>query len=151
MKIIELTKGYSALVDDDDFEVVSKHKWYADVSTDGLRVYARTDLPGKIRIRLHRFIMKARPGELIDHINGNKSTLDCRRKNLRVSNKSKNGLNAKISSKNTSGYSGVHFHPQTGKWRASVVHKGKRLSLGLFEKPNQASIVVESKRLELLS
>ena len=32
MRLIKLTKGYFAQVDDEDFERVSQFKWFADVS-----------------------------------------------------------------------------------------------------------------------
>jgi len=127
-KLIRL-KGCAAIVDDSDYDRVSKYKWWADHHDNG-RIYARTKISGK-KVRLHRFILDAKPNELVDHIGGNKSTLDCRRKNLRITTKQVNALNSKKSCKNSSGFRGVIFHPQTNKWRASIVLNGKRKSLGL--------------------
>lgn len=148
MGILILSQGYIATVDDRDFKRASKYKWHAEISKDKLRVYARTDINNK-KVRLHRFILRAKPGELVDHIGGNKSTLDCRRANLRLSNKSQNAANSKINKRNTSGFRGVSFHPQTGKWRASVVVAGIRKSFGLFDFPDEASQVVECHRKKI--
>lgn len=145
MKYLPLSQGFRAIVDNCDYKRSSKYKWHAEISKDKLRVYARTDMNGK-KVRLHRFIMDAKTNELIDHIGGNSTTLDCRRKNLRRSNKSQNAANSKLSAKNTSGFRGVHFHPETGKWRASVVINRKRKSLGLHESPQMASEIVEAER-----
>lgn len=67
------------------------------------------------------------------------STLDCRKSNLRFVDKSLNAINSKLSKNNSSGYKGVTFHPQTGKWRASIVIGGKRKSLGLYKSKILAS------------
>lgn len=151
MKKIQLSQGYVALVDDEDFDKISRHSWHADVVKDGSRIYARTSIglgKGKKKnIRLHRFIMEPKPKEIVDHINGNSSTLDCRRENLRIVNKSKNGHNAKINKRNTSGYKGVSFHPQTHKWQARILINGKRKYFGLFISAELASTKVEKERL----
>lgn len=145
MEQLILSQGYIAIVDSIDFKRASKYKWHAEISRDKLRVYARTDIGGK-KVRLHRFIMRAKPGQLVDHKGGNETSLDCRRQNLRFIDKSGNAANSKMNKRNTSGYRGVSFHPQTGKWRASLVIGGKRQSLGLFKSATEASKVVEYKR-----
>lgn len=40
MKEIKLTKGYSAFVDDDDFERINAYKWCASIESRGTKVYA---------------------------------------------------------------------------------------------------------------
>ncbi len=143
MKEIPLTRGYVAWVDDDDFDRVRKYKWQADVSRDGLRVYAITTLikPERRNIRLHRLVLNATEGQLVDHIGGNSTTLDCRKHNLRFASKGLNAANSKPRI-NGSGHRGVCFHPQTRKWRASFVVDGKRISLGLFTKKEDAASTV---------
>ena len=61
MKEIPLTKDKFALVDNEDFAELSKHKWYASQeSKNGLKWYAvrRITVDGRrFKIRMHRLIM----------------------------------------------------------------------------------------------
>lgn len=74
---------YCALIDAGDWRRVKKYKWYAHFSKrKGSQPYARATVNGK-KVFLHRFIMGAKNPELhVDHRNW--QTLDCRRKNLEV-------------------------------------------------------------------
>jgi hypothetical protein len=67
----------------------------------------------------------------IDHINGDKS--DNRIVNLRVANKSANGFNTTKRANNTSGYKGVTWHKQIGKWAARAKVNYECYHLGLFD------------------
>ena len=83
VKQIPLTKGHFALVDDEDFEMISAFKWHSHGRKQ--HCYARrcAQRNGKqVKIYLHRSIIEVPSGMCIDHINGDE--LDCRRENLRV-------------------------------------------------------------------
>lgn len=69
------------------------------------------------------------PKEQIDHINGVRE--DNRLDNLRAVTPQENNRNTKRCSRNTSGATGVSWHPGTSKWRASIYVSGKHISLGL--------------------
>ena len=113
MKRIKLTKGKYALVDDEDFEVLSKHKWHFD------GMYARRhDYPTGERIRLHRAILEPKFNEEIDHINRNK--LDNRRSNLRIVDASQNRMNRPLQSNNKSGFRGVSWLVSRKRWVARI-------------------------------
>lgn len=146
MKIIQLSQGYIAVIDTSEYSRVSKYKWHAEISRDKLRVYARTDIDGR-KVRLHRFVMNATEGQYVDHKGGNSTTLDCRKSNLRFIDKSGNAANSKVSKCNTSGYRGVYHHQ--GKWRASVIKDGKRISLGVYEKIEHANEAVIKERKKI--
>ena len=50
MKYIELTQGYKAMIDDEDYDLVSRYCWHVAKCKNNL--YVRTDLPlTKKRIR----------------------------------------------------------------------------------------------------
>ena len=73
------------------------------------------------RVSLHKFIAQrmglvTRPGEVIDHINGNK--FDARRENLRVLNYSQNNQNRSIESLPASGFRGVYKCVCGPRWAA---------------------------------
>jgi hypothetical protein len=85
---------------------------------------------------LHRIIMGEPVGKEVDHINGNKR--DNRRENLRICNRSENNRNTGKKSNNTSGFKGVSWKKQRGKWRASIRVDGKCKHLGYFDDPQTA-------------
>lgn len=84
---------------------------------------------------MHRYIMMdelhGNEDLLIDHINRN--TLDNRKSNLRLANKSENGFNGKIRKNNTSGVMGVTWKYDKQKWKAYVTPNGKQIHLGYFD------------------
>lgn len=128
-KLIPLTKGYFAIVDDDDYEKLNCHKWYAKSISNSRIVYASRDI-GSIHEMMHRVIMGNPEGVSIDHINGD--SLDNRKSNLRMCTHKQNLSNHKISSKNTSGYMGVRWSKHARKWSATIKHNYKTIHLGYF-------------------
>lgn len=76
------------------------------------------------------------PSDQIDHINGDKT--DNRIANLREATNLQNGRNLKISSRNTSGVSGVHFDAWAGRWRAAIKVNGKSINLGRWSDKDDA-------------
>lgn len=71
------------------------------------------------------------PKEQIDHINGIRS--DNRIGNLREATSRSNSLNMGISSRNTSGRTGVEWIEQRQKWRVSVQKNGKAKFVGRYD------------------
>ena len=88
MKKIKLTRGYVALVDNEDFERVARYKWWALVLPR--QIYACSTKPGGGKIYLHRFIVnETDPKCLVEHLDRN--GLNCQKKNLQPkTTKSKN-------------------------------------------------------------
>ena len=130
---IPLTQGRFAIVDPQDYPRLSRYKWRL-CRTKGKNVfYAERSvcLPGGkySRILMHRQLIKAPEGYVIDHINGN--GLDNRRANLRLATVAQNAWNSKKRNPR-SGYKGVWFAADKGLWRAAIVCHGKRLHLGYF-------------------
>jgi hypothetical protein len=135
MKLIPLTQGKFAIVDDEDFEMLSKFKWSATLY--GKTFYAmRTAHRMKMNIFLHQMIITAPDGMEIDHINRN--GLDNRRRNLRICTRSQNLANQGLHSNNTSGLKGVSWCRQTRKWKAQISINHKHKNLGRFEDPEEA-------------
>lgn len=128
MQYIPLSKGKFALVDDDDFELVSKFKWSATEPDHRRSIYARTNIKGvdgKYHTeRMHRLILGLQRGDgkIVDHVNGN--GLDNSRKNLRISSHSDNAANVAIHRGNKSGYKGVNYRRDRGTWKAEVRRNG---------------------------
>ena len=139
MKNIPLTKGKVAIVDDEDFESLSKYKWCFDGR------YAQRRANGKA-IRMHSVLIKTPKGMHTDHINRNE--LDNRKSNLRVVTPTINHLNMGIPKHNTSGVKGVVWDKQTDKWRSQIQIMGKGIPLGRFtniEDAAEARVLAERK------
>lgn len=133
MKSIVLTQGKKALVDNDDYELLAAHNWYA--AKRGYGFYAQRVSKRKV-VQMHRVVMNAKKGEEIDHINGN--TLDNRKGNLRKVTRSQNEWNRKKQSNNTSGYKGVIFSRDRYVARIKVLKKV--YYLGAFKDKKEAAL-----------
>lgn len=95
------------------------------------------------RFQTHRLAWIISNGDIqsglqIDHINRDRS--DNRLCNLRLVTHMENGHNQKLRATNTSGYAGVYLHPQSKKWVASIMVNYKRINLGGFDTPEEASV-----------
>lgn len=135
---IPLTRGYVALVDDADAELVSQYRWHPKL--DRNITYAQsttrvTEAP-KTTIRMHRLILGATPGVEVDHINHD--GLDNRRSNLRLCTRSQNMRNIRLIQVSTSGIKGVYWNKQHQKWRAQIMVEGKKIYLGSFASAEEA-------------
>jgi len=130
MKRIKLTQGKFALVDDWNYERLSKHKWYAQWMDDVKNYYARRFDNHKM-ISMHREILGLVKGDKrqADHINHN--TLDNREQNLRIVNHKQNHFNQK-------GVKGYSFDKRVGKYQASIRLSGKFIHLGMFDTSEKA-------------
>lgn len=145
---VPLTRGYMALLSAADAERVLAFRWRVHINQNG-RIYAvRSIREGRYNrpVYLHRFILDAAPGETIDHRNGN--GLDDRRENLRRATKQQNAANVSGYSHNTSGFRGVSFHKQRGKWRASIKVNQRFISLGLYASVEDANRAYEAAARE---
>lgn len=137
MKEIPLTRGLVAIVDDEDYLLLSKYKWCASVGGPG-RFCAARKMDGCRRIELMHRVILGLVGRwpIVDHINGN--PLDNRRANLRICSQSENMRNRPAPKSNTSGFKGVYFHRKSGKWHARIMVNYKHVSLGYHETAEQA-------------
>lgn len=144
MRIVKLTHGMTARVDDADYERVSRHNWHVKTreTSKSIRHYAGTNLrrgpkaaDGYRWIMMHRFILNEPDGE-IDHIDGD--GLNNCRDNLRVCTHAENMRNRRTYSE--TGYLGVTVKYRAikrgrGSWKAAL---GKR-SLGHFSSAEAAA------------
>jgi hypothetical protein len=99
-----------AIIDAEDVSRVEDFKWH---------IQSKGYIASKEAGLLHRLIIGASNGQIVDHINRNK--LDNRKVNLRIASRSTNVHNSKIPVTNTTGIKGVCFHKQSGNWEASII------------------------------
>lgn len=130
---IPLTRGQVAIVDAEDFEWLSQYKWQAKWDKCKKGYYAVT---GKSILKsfsttiMHRLIVGAKKGDIVDHIDGN--GLNNRKSNLRIVTSTENAINHKIRSDNTSSVTGVRFRKSCKKWYAFISINKKETFLGSF-------------------
>ena len=117
-------KNESFYFDLEDYDLIKNYCWFTD---DGYLV-AKNE-KGK-HIFLHRLIMNF-PDYMIDHKNGNEN--DCKKNNLRLCTSSKNQMNRKLNTNNTSGAKGIIWSKSHNKWRARICVNKKYIHLGLFD------------------
>jgi hypothetical protein len=129
-KEIPLTQGRVALVDDEDFDRLSRFKWHFN---NGYAVRHEGPFGKQKRIYMHREIIHIPDGMETDHVNGNRC--DNRKVNLRSSTRSQNMANAGSPSNNVSGFKGVSWNKARGKWRAHF----RKIYLGSFDDPIEAA------------
>lgn len=129
MKEIKLRSGEVTVVDDCMFKIASAGTWYAIRRGHQIHAYRKGE-NGKT-VYLHRLIIGAKAGEIVDHINRN--GLDNRLENLRLVNKAQNANNS-VSNGNTSGYRGVSLKNdgRKKKFRAVIVFEEKQIFLGNY-------------------
>jgi len=132
IKSIELTRGYITIVDDEDYKELIKFKWHTCKRTDNLAYAVTTTYPNgnKKELRMHRVILGATKGQIVDHIDGD--SLNNQRSNLRICSQMENMQNLHRV-KGLSKYKGVGFHKAYGKWRARIQVNKKPIYLGYFK------------------
>jgi len=148
---LKLTQNKEALIDEEDYENLSKFKWHARKGKTNNTWYAgrsfkkfKSKSRGGYRILLmHREILQPKKWEVVDHKNGN--GLDNRRSNIRICTIQQNLRNAKAYAGSTSKYRGVSWHKDStlkngGKWCARITLGPKRTKrLGLFKTEIEAA------------
>jgi len=138
MKEIPLTKGYVALVDDEDYPYLSQFKWHAAVETDGgvCAVRNSPSVNGRSKLLyMHRIVLNAPPGKLVDHRNS--MPLDNQKHNLRLCTNAQNCKNQGKSKANTSGFCGVF--KIKNRFIAKIMSDWKTIYLGCFLTPERAA------------
>lgn len=85
---------------------------------------------------IHRYLLNAKPNELVDHIDHNKfnNTME----NLRICSRSENMMNSIIPSNNKSGFKGVNKDKRYNKWRAYITVNKQQINLGYFDNLSDA-------------
>lgn len=137
VKVIKLTQGKFATVDDDLFGFLNQWKWHLG---KGGYAYRRRYLKDGKRsfesIYMHRLINKTPVGFQTDHVNRNK--LDNRKDNLRTVTSTQNKINIGIKRNNTSGYKGVWFDKTRNKWVSELMLNQRKVFMKRFSDKEEA-------------
>ena len=152
MKQILLTQDRFALVSDEDFSLINKHKW----SLTGDKKYATRGFGRKNKVNhilMHRLIINCPKGLEVDHINHN--GLDNRRENLRIVTRSQNFMNREKFVKSSSVFKGVSLYKTNpkwvtnNKWRVCIQKDKKFISIGYFNTEVQAAMAYDLNAVAL--
>lgn len=139
---IALACGNTILVDDEDVPLVSSRKWRYRRSggNPGAPIYVTANT-SSAQLFLHRLILGASRGQIVDHINGDR--LDNRRGNLRFASHTENMRNRKKHvSGLTSRFKGVR-RARNGKFTAAIRDGVHQNHLGTFDTEAEAAYVYD--------
>lgn len=158
---IPVAGGLFALVDAEDAARVLAFRWHTKRQTAyPTKVYVQRSTrltPGRKgkrgSVALHRFILDAPPGAVVDHRNGD--PFDNRRENLRLCTAEQNSRNVTSSKNRKAGaFKGVSWNRRAQKWEAAIGAgerkangKARRLYLGVFERAADAARAYDAAAL----
>lgn len=135
---IQLKNGGVAIVDDEDGHLVFGKSWSSSINKNA--TYVRSG-----KTYLHRLIIDAKSGQIVDHINGN--GLDNRKINLRITTHQGNKANSHHGAYNSKyiGVSRINDRPKSAnKFRVQVKINGKNVCLGRFQTDIEAAKAYDS-------
>lgn len=123
----------SFILDIEDYERIRDLN--LSISSKDCGEYVYINNIGKSPIALHRFLMNAKNGEIVDHADRN--TLNNQRGNLRICSKQQNSFNKNVNKKSESGVIGVVLNGRKNRWVAQLMIDGKHIRK-TFEDINDA-------------
>jgi hypothetical protein len=143
-------KGMYALVDDEDYDKVKDHKWrvFKNTTQHMDSFYAQSDFKNEkgrwVSRYMHRIIMDAKKGQIVDHVDGNGLTNT--RDNLRFVTVRQNGQNRHRNE--ASKYPGVCRHGKD-KWRAQITFNKIMRHIGVYDTEEEAFEAYKKEVYEL--
>lgn len=136
-----IAAGRIALVDDDDYELVTRYRWHArKTGRDGRedQTYAATSGragEGHPKVLFMHGLIMGIVG--VDHINHD--GLDNRRSNLRAASRSENGGNKRRRRTASSQYKGISWNRQSKTWLVQIVRDSIPHYVGTFGDETEAA------------
>ncbi len=143
MKEIPLTRGYVALVDDEDYERVNAIKWHPSIvrNKNGVTVYAgrSISISGKrLTVYMHRFVLGSECPRKVDHQDTN--GLNNQKQNLRPCSQSQNMANGLNGLGGSSKFKGVSWYTSRNRWEAYITKDLVRRRIGYFKNEIEAAM-----------
>lgn len=145
MRQISLTRGAVAIVDDEWFPILSRWNWY--LTNMGYAARKIGGRHGKETVFMHRYVLMASSGRVVDHINGDR--LDNRTGNLREVISRHNYYNRGRQKNNKTGFKGVCFDKSREKFFAHIQKDGKQYNLGRFNTAHEAAKAYDRAAIDL--
>lgn len=143
--ILPLADGGHAVIDAADAQLASGCAWHRTK-----RGYVAGRVLGIGRVYLHRYLLTAEAGELVDHIDGD--PCNNRRANLRKVTASQNQQNLHVDRGGSApGVRGVSWHRARRRWVARVKANGRTHCLGYFTSLVEAGRAAADGRRRLMT
>lgn len=143
---IPLTRGMVAVIDDADAELARQYKWYAHKRRGMYYAATNQQLPDgrRITISLHRLIIGAAEGVLVDHHDND--TMNNRRGNLRFCSRGQNKQNSSRVTVGSSQYKGVEYRGDhlAKPWGARIRINGRQRRLGSYTTELEAAVAYDA-------
>jgi hypothetical protein len=147
---IKISKGNTVIVDFENYDELSLYKWYSVKGKNG-NWYSARDIfeNGKRKVILmHRHIIGAKHGEVVDHKNCN--GLDNRKQNLRTATYSQNNMNRRKGNRVVSKYKGVSkVNERKGMWRARIMIGKKEIYICKSKDEKKCALAYNKKASEI--
>jgi len=138
-------KDRYCLVDDDDYNVLSKHKWYLSRKGYAIRNRKyRNGIKDSLPIQMHKMVTKTSNDLTVDHINCNK--LDNRKQNLRLISNTENIRRRGAQRNSGTGYKGVYLSKNkelaknTIRYNVYIRVNKKLIFVGYFKDKDEAAL-----------
>lgn len=143
MKYIEMKHGKRAIVDEEDYDMLSRYNWW--VSDKGYAITSKQINKVRKTIHMHRLVNKTPEGSVTDHINHDK--LDNRKENLRTATFSQNMMNSEPNKGKK--YKGVSYAKKEKSWTSQIHYENRCIHLGQYETEVEAARAYNQKAKEL--
>lgn len=130
------SRGSAFVVDADDALALLERRWHSLSKRDYLFANVTLSCGKHTTLYLHRMLMGAGRGQIVDHVDGNPRNNT--RRNLRLCTQRDNARNARRKSNSSATLKGVSFVARTGRWRAGIRVDGRNVHLGYFMAESEA-------------
>lgn len=149
MRRIPLSKGFEAIIDDDEILQGDKYHDCKGYAARNIRLPNGKRTTSFLHVEIFEKVLgrSLTEDEDVDHVNLNR--YDDRKQNLRLATCPQNCSNQGKRSDNTSGYKGVTWHKVIGKWIAQIASNKKHSHLGTFTDPIEAAKAYDKAAKEL--
>jgi hypothetical protein len=140
-RLIPLTNGEFAVVDEEDYDELSQLTWHRG---DRDYVVHTVGIAGETRqLLMHRVVTRAPHDILVDHWDGNR--LDNRKQNLRPATYRQNAQNrAPVNGRRFKG-----IFPFRGRWKARIKFEGQNIYLGIYPTEEIAAMAYDHAAIRL--
>lgn len=131
MQKINLGNGLFALIDNNDYDLISKYSWHITTGNYAATSYNNTTL------HMHVLIMNPPEDKVVDHRDGHR--LDNRKHNLRICSQAQNTRNRRKHNKSSSEFIGIHWNNSKNKWITNISYNYNKILLGWFDDEEKAA------------
>jgi hypothetical protein len=138
MRLIELTRGQFAKVDDADYEWLMQWKWSAHLHECSASFYAERGSSAEGTISMQRQILGLKPGDVRMADHRDMDTLNNQHSNLRIASRFQNHMNRGVRKDSGTGIKGVS--QVRGRYRVCIRAHNVRMHIGYFDSVCEAQM-----------